>query len=74
MAENRIDISIANHRIPGFGKNYGTESFEMLLPEVEKKIKRCFAKMMRDIVNNNSTLREVFEAFDKTKSRSLNRN
>lgn len=29
---------------------------------------------MRDIVNNNSSLQEVFEVFDETNSRSLNRN
>ena len=29
--------------------------------------------MMRDIINNNSSLKEVFEAFDRNNVKSLNR-
>lgn len=34
LEANRIEMSNIGKKIPGFGKSFGTESFELLLPEV----------------------------------------
>ena len=73
MNQNNISISTMNKRVPGFNKEYdGTESFEILNPETEKKIKACFGKLMRDINMYGSTLKDVYENFDTQKKGKMN--
>ncbi len=58
MSQNNIQLSTANHRIPGFEKNNdNTESFTTIPESVELKIKTCFYKLMNELTKNNRTLR-----------------
>lgn len=69
MNENNINLSTYNKRVPGFSKKEdNTESFTMLNPETDNKIKACFAKLMMNIQQNMTSLFDVFSKFDESKN------
>jgi calcium-dependent protein kinase len=74
MNQNSISLSTLNKTVPGFAKNNGNvETFTTLSEQVEKKIKSCFMKLMREMKSKHNTLKAIFEKFDTKKMGTLNR-